>query len=72
MVEKQTQGSTKRFGPRYGRTVKRKLDKIESQAKAHYKCPYCAAVKVKKKMAGIWECSKCGKTFTSKAYSVGK
>jgi len=72
MAKKQMQGSTKRFGARYGRTVKNKLDKIESQAKAVYKCPYCSAKNVKKQMAGIWKCSKCNKKFTSKAYSVDK
>lgn len=63
-------GSTKRFGARYGRTIKRKLDKVESSSKATYACPYCAAKKVKKKMAGIWECKNCGKVFTGKAYST--
>lgn len=70
MAKKTVKGTTKRFGVRYGRTVKHKLDKIESLAKTHYKCPYCASVSVKKKMAGIWECKKCGKTFSGKAYTV--
>jgi len=64
--------TTKRFGTRYGRTVKQKVAKVELAAKATYKCPYCAAQKVKKKMAGIWECGKCGKVFTGKAYSADK
>ncbi len=64
--------TTKRFGTRYGRTVKQKVAKIEAVAKTIYKCPYCSAQKVKKKMAGIWECGKCGKVFTAKAYSADK
>ncbi len=64
--------TTKRFGARYGRTVKHKLAKIERQSKAVYKCPYCKSQSVTKKMAGIWSCSKCDKTFTSKAYFVDK
>ena len=67
-----TNNTTKRFGPRYGRTVKNKLAKIERQMKDTYKCPFCASKSVKKKMAGIWACSSCGKTFTSKAYYVDK
>lgn len=67
-----TNNTTKRFGARYGRTVKYKLAKIEKQMKAKYKCPYCASVSVKRKMAGIWSCDKCDKTFTSKAYYVDK
>ncbi len=71
MAEK-TSGSTKRFGVRYGRTVKQKLSNIELLSKAKYKCPYCSAQQVRKKSAGIWECGKCGKVFTGKAYTVSK
>lgn len=71
MAEK-THGSTKRFGARYGRTVKGKLAKTEALAKSKYKCPYCSAVRVRKKMAGVWECKKCGKVFTGKSYTVEK
>ena len=63
--------TTKRFGTRYGRTVKQKVARIEVQAKAKYKCPYCAAKKVKRKSAGIWECGNCGKIFAGKAYEAG-
>ncbi len=69
---KKNQGTTKRFGVRYGRTVKHKLGKIESLAKNKYKCPYCGSVSVKRKSAGIWECKKCKKVFTNKAYFVDK
>ncbi|MFT4283048.1 MAG: 50S ribosomal protein L37ae [Candidatus Woesearchaeota archaeon] len=67
-----TSRTTKRFGPRYGRTVKYKVAKIEKLSKANYKCPFCLAKKVTRKTAGIWQCSKCEKTFTSKAYFVDK
>ncbi|MFP4568062.1 MAG: hypothetical protein ACLFN8_03895 [Candidatus Woesearchaeota archaeon] len=69
---KKTNLTTKRFGPRYGRTVKQKVAKIEALAKKSYKCPFCSAPKVKKQAAGIWECGKCGKVFASKAYTVDK
>lgn len=72
MAKKKIAKSTKRFGPRYGRTVKDKLAKVERQAKATYQCPYCLKKKVKKVMAGIWECKTCGKKFTDKAYRVTK
>ena len=71
-MAKKTNLTTKRFGTRYGRTVKQKVAKIEVQAKAKYKCPFCYAEQVKKKEAGIWECKKCEKVFTSKAYYVDK
>lgn len=69
---KKTSLTTKRFGPRYGRTVKQKVAKVEALAKKTYKCPFCSAEKVRKQSAGIWECGKCGKIFASKAYTVDK
>lgn len=71
-MARKTSLTTKRFGARYGRTVKQKAAKIEGLAKKSYKCPFCSADKVKKKAAGIWECKKCDKTFASKAYTVDK
>jgi len=65
-------GSVKRFGPRYGRTVKHKLAKIEAVLKGKHKCPYCHADKVKRLSLGIWQCRKCDAKFTGKAYSVSK
>ncbi len=65
-------GSVKRFGPRYGRTVKHKLAKIEKVIKGKHKCPYCHAEKVKRLSLGIWQCKKCNAKFTGKAYSVSK
>jgi large subunit ribosomal protein L37Ae len=72
MVKKTAYGSVKRLGARYGRTVKFKLGKIEAEQSKKHKCPYCNYAKVRRKELGIWHCSKCGATFTSKAYTVGK
>ncbi len=71
-MAKKTSLTTKRFGSRYGRTVKGKVAKVENLSKKTYKCPYCSAVRVKKKAAGIWECRKCDKIFASKAYTIDK
>ena len=70
MAKEKTLGSTKRFGSRYGRTVRKKLDKIETIQRAKHKCPYCHAAKVKRKSVGIWECGKCDSVFTARAYSL--
>lgn len=69
-MAKKTNLTTKRFGVRYGRTVKEKLAKVEQDGNKKYKCPYCAAAKVGKKASGIWECKKCGKIYTARAYSA--
>ncbi|MFH0869914.1 MAG: 50S ribosomal protein L37ae [archaeon] len=72
MAKKVTYGSVKRLGARYGRTVRFKLGKIESEQRKKHKCPYCGYIQVKRVSAGIWHCKKCGATFTNRAYSVQK
>lgn len=67
-----TIGSVKRFGARYGRTVKHKFGKQEAAMRVHQKCPYCDAMKVKRLSLGIWHCRKCQAKFTGKAYSIGE
>ncbi|MCF7866166.1 50S ribosomal protein L37ae [Candidatus Woesearchaeota archaeon] len=69
MAEKKSK-TTNRFGPRYGRTTKSKVSKIETAAKAKYKCPFCTKQQVKRVQAGIWECTSCNKKFTGKAYQM--
>ncbi|MCK4714496.1 MAG: 50S ribosomal protein L37ae [Candidatus Aenigmarchaeota archaeon] len=60
--------STGRFGARYGIKIRRRVRDIEAVQKKKSMCPYCARVAVRRKSYGIWTCSKCGKTFTGKAY----
>lgn len=62
----------KRFGARYGRTVKHKLSKIEAELRKKHKCPFCHNLTAKRVAVGIWNCKKCGAKFTGKAYSVSK
>ena len=72
MAEIEKYGSIKRVGARYGRKLKERVGKIESEQRKKQKCPYCSAVKVKRLAVGIWECRKCKAKFTGKAYSVSK
>ncbi len=62
-------GSARRFGARYGRKIKQKVASVEKQKKG-LKCPFCLKQKLKRKASGIWECKKCEKIFTGKAYSI--
>jgi large subunit ribosomal protein L37Ae len=65
-----TLGSIKRFGARYGRTVKHKLAKAEAPLKKFQVCPFCKALKVKRVSAGVWQCRKCGAKYAGKAYTA--
>jgi large subunit ribosomal protein L37Ae len=64
--------SIRRFGSRYGRTPKKRFGKIEQVQRSLHKCPFCSNVKVKRMAAGIWQCRKCDKKFTGKAYTISK
>ena len=65
-------GSVKRYGARYGRKLKLKLSKIETEQRKLHKCPYCTKVAVKRVALGIWHCRKCNAKFAGKAYSITK
>ncbi|HIH05238.1 TPA: 50S ribosomal protein L37ae [Candidatus Woesearchaeota archaeon] len=64
--------SVKRFGTRYGRTTKLKFGQIEAEQRKKHKCPYCAAVQVKRIAAGIWNCTKCRAKFAGRAYTIAR
>ena len=41
-------GSTGRFGPRYGVSVRRRLGAVEKKQKQKYECPSCSKTNVKR------------------------
>ncbi len=63
-------GITKRFGARYGTTIKLRLAAVEVEQRKKHKCPYCGTPKARRVSLGIWQCEKCHAKFTSKAYTV--
>ncbi len=72
MPKKTSFASVKRFGSRYGKTVRDKYGSIETQQRKKHMCPYCHYEQVKRLAVGIWECRKCNSKFTSRAYTVAK
>ncbi len=71
-MAKKSLKSAKRFGPRYGKTVKAKVAILESSSRGTHKCPYCTYVRVRRVASGIWNCGKCGAKFTARSYSPDK
>jgi large subunit ribosomal protein L37Ae len=61
-------GPAGRFGARYGATVRGRFAKIETLEKTPTKCPSCQTQAVHRLSTGIWECRKCGYTFTGGAW----
>ncbi len=61
-------GSTGRFGPRYGATIRKRIRAIEKTAKADHRCPRCRKYTLRKESLGIWKCRKCGHAFAGGAW----
>jgi len=61
-------GAAGKFGPRYGRKLKKSISKIEKISKATYECPACKKMGLRRESFGIWKCMKCGKKFTGGAF----
>lgn len=68
-------GRTKKVGPtgglksRYGATVRKRYIEVVTETKKQHRCPQCHALAVKRQSVGIWNCKKCGFTFTGGAYT---
>jgi len=61
-------GTAGRFGPRYGRRVKKVISEMEKISKSTYECPSCKKMGLKRESFGIWKCRKCGKKITGGAF----
>ena len=61
-------GSTGRFGPRYGVSVRRRVGTVEKKQRQKHECPSCSKINVKRVSTGIFKCSSCDYQFASGAY----
>jgi len=57
-----------RFGVRYGKKIREKVEEIEKVQKGLHVCPRCGMKKLKRIGAGIWKCKKCGVKVAGPAY----
>lgn len=62
-------GSAGRFGPRYGRFIRKSVNQMEKIQRAKHLCPRCDTVSVKREGTGIWTCRKCSFKFAGGAYA---
>ncbi|MGQ9565531.1 MAG: 50S ribosomal protein L37ae [Candidatus Bathyarchaeales archaeon] len=61
-------GPTRGLGARYGATVRKRYIEIISKMKTPQRCPHCSSKSVRRQSVGVWNCRKCGFTFTGGAY----
>ena len=57
------------LGVRYGRTVRKRWAAIKQSLKTKQYCQRCGTRSVKRTSIGVWQCKKCGFTFSGAAYS---
>lgn len=60
---------TRGLGVRYGATVRKRYTKVVSETKGAHKCPQCGSESIRRESVGVWNCRKCGLTFTGGAYT---
>lgn len=57
-----------RFGSRYGRKTRKRVDAIEKRMNQDHVCPSCGRKAVRRQGTAIWACRKCGAKFAGGAY----
>ncbi|MBT8172285.1 50S ribosomal protein L37ae [Candidatus Bathyarchaeota archaeon] len=60
---------TRGLGTRYGATLRKRYIKVLTEVRRPHKCPQCSTAAVKRESVGVWNCKKCGVTFTGGAYT---
>ncbi len=68
--KKKDMGIAKRFGPRYGYSLRKRWKEVMEKRYAEYRCPYCGKVSVMRRISvGIWQCPKCETIWAGGAYT---
>jgi large subunit ribosomal protein L37Ae len=61
-------GISGKFGPRYGKRIRKVVAEIEKEKREKHLCPKCKMPYVKRLAKGIWYCKKCKIKFAGSAY----
>jgi large subunit ribosomal protein L37Ae len=68
MAKKKKVGSAGRYGPRYGKRLKRLVSDVEKVKRSRHVCPKCKMRYVRRVTSGVWQCKKCGAKFAGASY----
>ena len=61
-------GITGKYGTRYGASPRKTIKRMEVSQHGKYTCSFCGKETMKRKAAGIWQCSGCRKRVARGAY----
>ncbi len=68
-MSKKSKKKSAGIGVRYGRTVRNQWATIKQNLKVNQYCQKCGTQSVRRMSVGLWQCRKCGFTFSGAAYS---
>jgi len=68
MGRKEKIGPAGRYGARYGRGIKNRVNKVEREQRKKHICPKCESDAVRRLSKGIFLCGKCNNKFAGGAY----
>ncbi|MFH0713546.1 MAG: 50S ribosomal protein L37ae [Candidatus Micrarchaeota archaeon] len=57
------------MGSRYGRTIRKREEKVLEVQRAKHPCPVCGKKSVKRRANALWQCKSCGVKFAGGAYA---
>eukprot|EP00457_Paulinella_chromatophora_P023370 gb/GEZN01026758.1/.p1 GENE.gb/GEZN01026758.1/~~gb/GEZN01026758.1/.p1 ORF type:complete len:131 (-),score=17.27 gb/GEZN01026758.1/:105-497(-) len=63
-------GVVRKYGTRYGASLRKQIKKIEISQHATYTCNFCGKDTVKREVVGIWKCRACKKVVAGGAFSL--
>ena len=71
-MSKRTQkvGITRKYGTRYGSSLRKIAKKFEVSQRARYNCPFCGKSSVKRTVIGVWKCKACKKQIAGGAWEL--
>ncbi len=57
------------MGSRYGRTIRKREEKVLKVQRAKHTCPLCGKKSVKRQGTALWVCKSCGAKLAGGAYT---
>jgi len=63
-------GISRKYGCRYGSSLRKLMKKFETMQRQRYVCPFCGKAAIRKISVGIWRCKACKKKLAGGAWEL--